>query len=763
MRIGRWSVSEFMRHSLLQGDILGRMRRSRIVIAGALGLAALAVALGFFMMREPSESSVVSPHADATFVGSARCADCHVTEHRAWKSSQHAKAMQPATAKTVLGDFADARFSYAGVTSSFFQRDGRFFVRTDGANGVLSDFEVKYTFGIEPIQQYLIELPGGRLQALSISWDTRPRDQGGQRWFHLYPDERVDHRDELHWTQPSQNWNTQCADCHSTNVVKGFDESASTFATTWSDVSVGCEACHGPGSTHIAKPSTPYRLGNDTDRAAVEMESCAACHARRAQFAEGARAGDALLDHYLPTTLSEGLYHVDGQQQGEVFVWGSFLQSKHHQAGVTCASCHDPHTQQLKKPGNATCTQCHAAKEFDVATHHHHDAASAVRSSEPRCVDCHMREKTYMVIDPRRDHGFHSPRPDLSLKLGVPNACNDCHVDRDARWADEIMADWYGSTYRDRPHFGETLYAARRGDTGAVSKLLTLLQTPKQPGIVRATAIELLSRYPGEANAATIRQKLSDPDPLVRRQAVLAQAGLPAHRRIELLAPLITDPRRAVRHEVAQQLADVRDTLESARRERLDVELSDLERSLRHDLSRAQSWLNLASLQSSRRDLSAAEQSLRRAIALEPRFAPAYVNLADLLRASGREAEAEALLRRGIASGAAAPSLREALGFSLVRQGRKREALEAFAMAHREVPDEPRYRYVYALALHDAGRPGEAVRLLESGVAGRFDRDSLVALASWASTSGDEPAARRAIDRLRAVNPADPAVADFDR
>ena len=188
---------------------------------------------------------------EAAFVGSAQCASCHEGSYQAWKGSQHALAMQHASEQAVLGDFGGAKFRYAGIESTFFRRDGKFFVRTDGPDGKLADFEVKYAFGVDPLQQYLVEFPDGRLQALSIAWDARPKASGGQRWFHLYPKEKIDFRDELHWTKRSQNWNFMCADCHSTNLRKAYDAATDRFKSTWSEISVGCEACHGPGSAHV--------------------------------------------------------------------------------------------------------------------------------------------------------------------------------------------------------------------------------------------------------------------------------------------------------------------------------------------------------------------------------------------------------------------------------------------------------------------------------------------------------------------------------
>ena len=192
----------------------------------ALAATALIAALAWQLARAPSPSTptlATTVPVAASFVGSSECKACHAQQTAAWASSQHARAMQHATAETVRGDFNDAKFSFDGVTSSFFRRDGKYFVRTDGPDGKLADFEVKYTFGLEPLQQYLVELPGGRLQALAVTWDTRPKSAGGQRWFRQYPDEKLDFRDELHWTRRSQNWNFMCADCHSSQVTKGYD------------------------------------------------------------------------------------------------------------------------------------------------------------------------------------------------------------------------------------------------------------------------------------------------------------------------------------------------------------------------------------------------------------------------------------------------------------------------------------------------------------------------------------------------------------
>ena len=197
--------------------------RSRRIIAVAAAIAAVGAAAiaGYVLLdgRRPDPPA----SAIATYVGSDACASCHRGEADRWGKSQHKVAMQHATETSVLGDFNDAGFDYFGIHSKFFRRDGKFLVETDGQDGKLATFAVKYTFGIDPLQQYLVEFPDGRLQALPIAWDTRPKDKGGQRWFHLYPDEPIRHDDVLHWTRLNQNWNFMCAECHSTGVRKNYD------------------------------------------------------------------------------------------------------------------------------------------------------------------------------------------------------------------------------------------------------------------------------------------------------------------------------------------------------------------------------------------------------------------------------------------------------------------------------------------------------------------------------------------------------------
>jgi tetratricopeptide (TPR) repeat protein len=731
-----------------------------LILAGAVLAAGW---LGWHHWPAPASDAPIAA-APARLVGSAACASCHAAEHEAWRGSQHARAMQEASPHSVLGDFDGATFRHGGIAHRFFMRDGKFLVRTDGPDGKLADFEVRYTFGLEPLQQYLVELPGGRLQALGIAWDT-----GRKRWFHLYPNERIDYRDELHWTGRQQNWNFMCADCHSIDVRKNYDAATDAFRTTWAEISVGCEACHGPGSAHLewarartADPAKGLTVALDERRgarwaidaktgsaersvprdSAREIEVCAQCHSRRAQSSEGYHAGKPFLDYYVPSLLTAPLYHADGQQRDEVYVWGSFLQSRMHAKGVTCADCHEPHGGKLRA-GNpdASCLTCHAADRFAVGQHHLHPPASKGAS----CVACHMPATTYMVVDPRRDHSFRVPRPDLSATLGTPNACNGCHADRTPKWAADAIEAVHGKARKGYQRFAEALDAGRRNHPAAQSMLAALAMDPAAPGIARATALRELSQHAGREAYAAIEAGAHSADALVRMAVPEAVGGYPPEARARIVAPLLKDRVRAVRMAAGFALADLPNAV-----------LDEYVAAQRYSAERPESRLNLGLLALRRGDPAAAERLYRDALALAPDFAPAYANFADLLRAQGREEEGERVLREGLSRAPRSAELHHALGLLHVRRQRYDAGLAALAQAARLAPENARYQYVHAVALHDRGKPREAVKVLEAALRrNSVDRDVLVVLAQYQAGLGRREEALAHARRLVALAPED--------
>jgi predicted CXXCH cytochrome family protein len=717
----------------------------------------------------------------ASYVGGETCFGCHSRQAQLWKGSHHALAMQKAGEKTVLGDFAGTRVEHFGMTTSFSRSGDKFLVLTEGPDGAVHDYEIAYTFGVYPLQQYLIAFPGGRLQALGIAWDSRPKEQGGQRWFHLYPDQTLKPGDPLHWTGRDQTWNYQCAFCHSTNLKKNYDLATNTYATSWTDLDVSCEACHGPGSRHVAwakkraqgdafdpklgltnwlKPTDTghWEMNPETGIArrteklvSTELETCAACHSRRKVITESPLPGAPYLDAYLPALLEPGLYHADGQIDGEVYEYGSFLQSRMHAAGVTCSNCHDPHSAKLRADGNALCAQCHMPEKFDVTQHHHHQPGGA----GAQCVNCHMPTKNFMVVDARRDHSIRVPRPDLSVSLGTPNACSQCHAGSSAEWAAETVAGWYPKGRQTTPHYGMALHAGRVGAADAEQQLDRLILDQSQPAITRASALPLLAPYASPTSEPAIKRAIGDPDPLVRMAAPRALPGTPPPRFVDAAAPLLSDPVRAVRIEAARALAgtdllaltpDQQTALVKATAELVAAEMVDADRPEAH--------LNLGLLDLRRRELSGAEAEYRSALRLDPNFVPALVNLADLDRARGLDEEGAELLKKAMAIEPDNADIRYAVGLYLVRKHDYPGALDLLRRAHELMPDNPRYAYVYAVALNSSGAAKEALALLEEAHQQHSaDRNILTALVSITRDNGDFAAALRHARELLALDP----------
>ncbi|MCA9285288.1 MAG: tetratricopeptide repeat protein [Phycisphaerales bacterium] len=773
-------------------------------VAGALAVMAFATDEG---PRLPS-AGASAPHD----VGSFECARCHEAEHKAWLGSHHQLAMLPASEVSVLGDFDDAVFENYGVTSRFFRRDGRFIAETEGPDGAIQEYPIAYTFGWTPLQQYLVEFPDGRYQVLPLCWDTRPKEAGGQRWFHIHPEERIAPDDVLYWTGIAGNWNYMCAECHSTNLRKGLDPATGAYHTTFDEVNVGCEACHGPGSNHVAwadakaagqagadgaQPAEgsglpdmglavvlkdpPTRNADGSEQPAfwdfvvgqptkqrtaplaspVQIETCARCHARRRLVSEDHVHGRPLLDTHEPATLDRGLYHPDGQILDEVYVYGSFVQSKMHHAGVRCTDCHDPHTTRLLATGNFLCANCHVPDHFDTPAHHFHSDGS----TGAECVNCHMPTATYMVVDPRRDHSFRVPRPDLSLSLGVPNACTQCHADQNDAWADEWCAKWYGAQYRSRPQFGTAIQAGRTGAPGAAAQLRALAEDQGQPAIVRATAMSMLAERPTAAAVETARAFLREAEPLLRSKAVTLLELLPPEARVEALAPALDDPVRTVRTQAAKALADVPpELLSTEQQDRLRDGVQEYIQSELANADRAAAHLNLGLLFSRLGDDRRAEAAYRRAMALEPWLAEPVVNLADLYRATGREPDAERLLRDALARNPETAVLHEALGLSLVRLGRTEEALASLAEAARLDPDNPRHAYVYGIGLFSVGRSDEAMAVLtEANRRHPNDQALLQALMQYSLQLGRVDDALRHARALLVLEPDNPQIAGLVR
>ncbi len=716
-----------------------------------------------------------------------------------------------------------------GIRSRMFREGEKFFVTTDGPSGELETYEVKYVFGYRPLQQYLVEfpdgtrlrdgseLPAGSFQCLRLCWDTERK-----RWFCQYPGEAVPAGDELHWTGRLQNWNFMCADCHSTNLQRNYDLEENAYHTTFSEIDVSCETCHGPGSLHVELAESNslfwdrrhgYGLPKLKDASNLpQLNSCAPCHSRR-RIVYPDRPTEkpidtcprplldayvpSLFDHQSPYLANRRVYYADGQILEEDYVYGSFIQSKMFHKDVRCTDCHDPHSTRVKTEDptdNRLCTDCHAAAhpsgKYDTVAHHHHPDASQPGT---RCVECHMDDTCYMVNDARRDHSFRVPRPDLTVSLGIPNACNRCHHDlskgETPQWAADKVREWYGKPEREK-HFAFAISAGRAHQSGTDVALLSVLRRKDTPAIVRASALLLLGDYHTPNHRTGAEWGLKDDDPLVRLTATGVLPEMPGAEMARLLGPLLRDPVRAVRTEAARALARVpashipgmhREAFQKA----LDEYMQGLEcqsdqaaahfsmalvydgqgepmkaveayeTALRLDPRLLLARNNLGRLYGQIQRYDSAEKQYRAGIAINPDFVQIRDNLARLYYGQGRLVEAEAEFRKIIELEPEIAEVHYALGLLLAEdESRLEEAARALSEAARLAPGNGRVRYNYGLALQKLGRPDQAESELTA--ASRLEpaaEDYVHALYVLYSQQGRWEEAVEAARRLVAIRP----------
>lgn len=761
------------------------------------------LALGFgvsFIACQPlgqdASQDPTSVTKSLSFVGREECARCHVEQNDRWLTSHHDRSMQVVNAENVLGDFGNITLEQQGYRIRFFRRDDMFLVEMENREGELTEYEIAYTFGVDPLQQYLIGFPDGRYQALDMAWDSRPITQGGQRWFRLQPEALYEPGDPLHWTGTAYTWNAMCADCHSTNFEKNYDVSLNRYGSTFAEIDVACEACHGPGSAHMdwaaqvatasrnaegpnitggssglvvqfprsadrswlidADTGLAHRVPESTSQ--VEIETCGRCHARRGAIVAEYGFDRPLTDSYRISLLERGLYHGDGQILDEVYVYGSFLQSRMYQEGVSCSDCHEPHSLRLYSQGNSLCNRCHLAERFDTPDHYRHE----IGSEGAECISCHMTSETYMVVDPRRDHSFRVPRPDLSLRFNTPNACSTCHVSESASWAAEAIVKWYGP---DRPasHF-EMLASGRSGSVAAEAELRMLAGDSRAPNISRATALAALQGM-SQASMLLINKALVDDSPLVRMGALIGLETADPVTLMRLVMPMLDDPDRSVRLEAIRLITTV-PAQQVPSLERSDVKraIAEYRVALNANSDRAQSHLGLGWLAMYEGDLVTAEKEYKKALELEPYFVPNFLNLADLYRLTGRDADGEALLKSALEFAPDNGDARYALGLLMVRLDRLNEAVEQLHLATQLAPGQPHYIYVYAVAVQTAGDLAGAIMVLDEGLS-RFpeDRELLVGAAAFSRDLNDLDRAIAYVRRLVALDPNDAETLAFLR
>lgn len=597
-------------------------------------------------------SEIKSPQ----YSGSETCKSCHQQQYDAWSDSHHSWAWREPKSENVLGNFNNVEFQHAAFNYRFITENGNYYVIADNKSGKAKKYKVHSVAGVTPLQQYLVEIGLGHLQALDVAWDTELK-----RWYHLYPDQDTSAGNGMHWARSYKNWNSRCAECHATDYKKNYNPLKASYKSQQAEIGVGCEACHGPGSTHITWANRPEKfIGKQwkgvgskglthayvNNNAASEINLCAGCHSRREPIgANSPEPGSDFSDHYRLTLLRDGLYFADGQIHDEVYVYGSFLQSKMYEKGVKCTDCHDAHNYQLKAEGNVLCTQCHnlkgnvqfpslRKKDYDSPVHHFHK----VGTEGAECKQCHMPERHYMVVDGRRDHSFRVPRPDLSEKIGVPNVCSSCHKDKSATWALAELTKHIGEKREREIHFSQIFNSADNHlDEKTRKQMLSLANNSEIPSIVRASSLERLLPVASTLDFSLIASLLSDNNPWIRRAATNLFVYSPDAIRQKHILPLLNDGTRSVRLEAVKGfLNGYREGFSFSETLTLNRVMKEYQQSLAAKTDYPEIQMKLGGVALTQRNIPAAISAFKTAVKMDPQLVQAWIMLARINAAIGK-------------------------------------------------------------------------------------------------------------------------------
>lgn len=688
---------------------------------------------------------------DDHFLGDETCKKCHVDQFKSWEGSHHDKAMQIASDSTILANF-NTSFKSQGIRSKFFKKDGDFYANTEGPDGKYHDYKIVYTFGLTPLQQYIVKFPDGHYQCLRTAWDSEKN-----KWFDLYPDFKVVHSEWLHWSRGGLNWNNMCSDCHSTNVRENYNEASHSYDTKFSIINVNCEACHGPGKDHVAdvnrlgeayKNSGAMKMTLDTKPKEL-VDQCARCHMRREQISGNYNFEGTMLDHYYPQLITEGIYHPDGQILDEDYVYGSFVQSKMYHNDVTCINCHDAHSLKLKFEGNNLCAQCHIPETYDTPEHHFHTQ----NTEGAQCINCHMTGKTYMGNDFRRDHSFRIPRPDQSIKYNTPNACTQCHKDKSNEWAWEQFKLKFGVP--DYTHFSDLLAPGLTGAENGMTALQTLAKDTIYPEIARASAVRAMSNYLTPESINDLISFLNDESSIVKSASVDVLSEINTSDYVNYFLPLLKDGKRSVRVKAFYAMSALDET-------QIPIEYKEAYRLVRDEF---ESYLNInadfvggrikrANHHLKKGNIQEGIRGYENALAIDNINNIARTNLANLYYNNKQFVEAENAFKTIIKQEPEYGPTYYSYSLLLAELNRTEDAIANIKKAIVYMPQNIRCYYNLGLLYDKMNNFKEAEKALVNGLKIESQNESLLyTLAYLYSKNNDVEKAKNITSRLLEINP----------
>lgn len=695
--------------------MVNKQKYKNVITSLALGILLFLPLLIILKSTLLQENNNISTSPE--YVGQKACFSCHEEECIQWKGSHHDRSMDIATDSTVLGNFSNAILEYNGRIHKFYKRDSNFFVFTDGENGEMQEFKIKYVFGFTPLQQYLVEFDRGRLQVLPLTWNTLNKN-----WYHMadsiYKGQDVTYENWLHWTNQAQNWNSMCADCHSTNLKKEFRHKTNCYETSWSEINVSCEACHGPSSKHIEWANLAEYARTEFENYGLTVKTsnidnfqyvdqCARCHSRRSAFCDYNPGNSSIYNHINPNLPIEPNYYIDGQIREEDYVYGSFTQSEMYMNDVQCNDCHNVHSCELLFDGNALCLQCHKADHYDTPEHHFHkrsgEKGEAVISESgvlfdvgegSKCINCHMHGRYFMGVDYRRDHSFRVPRPDLSETLGVPNACIQCHFDQTNKWAQSYIEKWYGESRH--LHYGEIFAKAQKNEISAGKALKKIISNDLYSSAIRSTAIEYLGNMSLD-NDSLISIELQNIDPKIRLSALRA-IPLYSIENVNKLLPLLSDETLTIRIETANKLLGIDESqIPESYKEAFSLAIQEYIKTLEYNADFPMGKFSLGNVYYNLQQYEVAEKYYLAALEQDKELHLIKVNLAYLYNSIGKPLKAEELFMDYLSHNPKDGNILFSYGLLLTEIGKYHESLNYMLKAGAEEPANARIDYNIAM------------------------------------------------------------------
>ena len=646
----------------------------------------------------PAPSPAVPPSGKREFVGSKTCYDCHTKFYEVWSTSRHGLAMQPYSpafaSKELKPQAADVVIGKQSFRAEIGPKQG--WVRQQDGDKE-THYPIAHVMGGKNVYYFLTQMEKGRLQVLPVAYDVHK-----QSWYDAaasgvrhFPDRRQ--RDEaLPWTDRLFTFNTTCFDCHVSQLATDYDLASDTYRTTWREAGISCESCHGPGGEHIEAMETGVKGRTSKDIKIIRTlefghaqmnDMCATCHAKLVPLSTDFIAGEKFYDHYDLVTLEHQDFYPDGRDLGENYTFTSWSMSPCLKSDkLDCNLCHTPSGRPRfeGREANQSCLPCHAAIVKDSTAHSHHKAEGVGNS----CIACHMPMSRFAAMA-RTDHSMRPPMPAATIAYKSPNACNQCHADHDAAWADQWVRKWYPRDYQAEPlRRAALLDAARKNDWTKLPEILAEVQNKQCDEIYRNSFVRMLRSCSDPKKWPVLIAALKDDSPLVRASAAAALEGYLTEESVWALLRATADPVRLVRIRAAASLASVR----AARVDDADARKSLLRATAEFKKAmeaRPDDWAsysNLGGYYMEAGDFGAAVEAFETALRLEPRVVAPMVNLSMAYANLKQNDKAEKWLRRAVAAEPENSAANFNLGLLLAETDRLEDAEKALRAALKSDP-----------------------------------------------------------------------------